>query len=176
VISELELNGHAIERVYERGRLVGLRLIEPEDTDTDARLADIGGLDGVDRGPLVHQLRLLRHRRQPRRRGNADLARVCVPLIISDDVDSRPTIREPDITGGSARRGLYVAATGHNPHVDADSGTHGHDAATPIPTSSPRECGSRLAALEDIIRSNAAAGRAKDLATLPELRPALERV
>ena len=36
VISELELNGHAIERVYEHGRLVGLRLIEPEDADTDA--------------------------------------------------------------------------------------------------------------------------------------------
>ena len=37
VISELELNGHAIERVYEHGRLVGLRLIEPEDADTYAR-------------------------------------------------------------------------------------------------------------------------------------------
>jgi hypothetical protein len=37
VISELELNGHAIERVYEHGRLVGLRLIEPQDADTDAR-------------------------------------------------------------------------------------------------------------------------------------------
>ena len=36
VISELELNGHAIERVYERGRLVGLRLIEPEDADIAA--------------------------------------------------------------------------------------------------------------------------------------------
>jgi hypothetical protein len=38
VISELELNGHAIERMYEHGRLVGLRhLIEPEDADTDAK-------------------------------------------------------------------------------------------------------------------------------------------
>jgi hypothetical protein len=37
VISELELNGHAIERVYERGRLVGLRLIESEDADTGTR-------------------------------------------------------------------------------------------------------------------------------------------
>ena len=36
MISELELNGHAIERVYEHGRLVGLRLIEPEDAYTDA--------------------------------------------------------------------------------------------------------------------------------------------
>jgi len=37
VISELELNGHAIERVYEHGRLVGLRLIEPEAVNTGAR-------------------------------------------------------------------------------------------------------------------------------------------
>jgi hypothetical protein len=34
VISELELNGHVVERVYEHGRLVGLRLIEPEEADT----------------------------------------------------------------------------------------------------------------------------------------------
>ncbi len=37
VISELELNGYAIERVYEHGRLVGLRLIEPQDGDAGAR-------------------------------------------------------------------------------------------------------------------------------------------
>jgi hypothetical protein len=37
VISELELNGHAIERVYEHGRLIGLRLIEPEEADAGAR-------------------------------------------------------------------------------------------------------------------------------------------
>jgi Helix-turn-helix domain len=37
VISELELNGHAIQRVYEDGRLVGLRLIEPQDADTGPR-------------------------------------------------------------------------------------------------------------------------------------------
>ena len=37
VISELELNGHAIERVYEHGRLVGLRLIEPGQADPRAR-------------------------------------------------------------------------------------------------------------------------------------------
>ena len=30
VISELELNGHVIERVREHGRLVGVRLVEPE--------------------------------------------------------------------------------------------------------------------------------------------------
>ena len=29
-----EFNLYAIERVYEHGRLVGLRLIEPEDADT----------------------------------------------------------------------------------------------------------------------------------------------
>ena len=50
VISELELNGHTIERVYEHGRLVGLRLIEPDDADTGVRhrrlvvpAASIGG-------------------------------------------------------------------------------------------------------------------------------------
>ena len=37
VISELELSGHVIERVYEHGRLVGLRLIEPEDASPDSR-------------------------------------------------------------------------------------------------------------------------------------------
>jgi hypothetical protein len=31
VISELELNGYSIERVHEGGRLVGVRLREPED-------------------------------------------------------------------------------------------------------------------------------------------------
>jgi hypothetical protein len=31
VISELELNGYAIERVHEHGRLVGVRLVERED-------------------------------------------------------------------------------------------------------------------------------------------------
>jgi hypothetical protein len=30
VVSELQLNGYAIDRVYERGRLVGVRLLEPE--------------------------------------------------------------------------------------------------------------------------------------------------
>ena len=30
VISELQLNGHVIERVHEHGRLLGVRLVEPE--------------------------------------------------------------------------------------------------------------------------------------------------
>lgn len=30
VVSELEANGYAIERVYDDGRLVGVRLLEPE--------------------------------------------------------------------------------------------------------------------------------------------------
>jgi hypothetical protein len=30
VVSELELNGFAIERVYDHGRLAGVRLIEPQ--------------------------------------------------------------------------------------------------------------------------------------------------
>ena len=34
VVSELELNGYAIERVYDHGRLVGVRLLHPEPRDT----------------------------------------------------------------------------------------------------------------------------------------------
>jgi len=34
VVSELELNGYAIERVYDHGRLVGVRLLHPEPPDT----------------------------------------------------------------------------------------------------------------------------------------------
>jgi hypothetical protein len=34
VVSELELNGQAIDRVYEHGRLVGVRLMEQESIDT----------------------------------------------------------------------------------------------------------------------------------------------
>jgi hypothetical protein len=30
VVSELQLNGYAINRAYDRGRLVGVRLLEPE--------------------------------------------------------------------------------------------------------------------------------------------------
>ena len=30
VVSELQLNGYAIDRVYERGRLAGVRLLKPE--------------------------------------------------------------------------------------------------------------------------------------------------
>ena len=30
VVSELELNGYAIERVYDHGRMVGVRLLQPE--------------------------------------------------------------------------------------------------------------------------------------------------
>lgn len=33
VLSELELNGYVIERVYDGGRLLGVRLLEPEDAD-----------------------------------------------------------------------------------------------------------------------------------------------
>jgi hypothetical protein len=36
VVSELELNGYAIERVYEQRRLVGVRLVDPELPDTPA--------------------------------------------------------------------------------------------------------------------------------------------
>ncbi len=34
VVSELELNGYAIERVYDHERLVGVRLLHPEPGDT----------------------------------------------------------------------------------------------------------------------------------------------
>ena len=36
VVSELQLNGYAIDRVYERGRLVGVRLLKPEPRDIPA--------------------------------------------------------------------------------------------------------------------------------------------
>ena len=34
VVSELELNGYAIERAYDHRRLVGVRLLHPEPRDT----------------------------------------------------------------------------------------------------------------------------------------------
>ena len=34
VVSELELNGYVIERVYDHGRLVGVRLLHPAPPDT----------------------------------------------------------------------------------------------------------------------------------------------
>lgn len=36
VVSELELNGYVIERVYDHGRLIGVRLLPPEPPDTPA--------------------------------------------------------------------------------------------------------------------------------------------
>jgi hypothetical protein len=36
VVSELELNGYAIDRVYEEGRLIGVRLLEPDRRETTA--------------------------------------------------------------------------------------------------------------------------------------------
>ena len=34
VVSELELNGYVIERVYDHGSLIGVRLLQPEPPDT----------------------------------------------------------------------------------------------------------------------------------------------
>jgi hypothetical protein len=34
VVSELKLNGYVIERVYDPGRLIGVRLLDPEPRDT----------------------------------------------------------------------------------------------------------------------------------------------
>jgi len=36
VVSELELNGYPTERVYDHGRLVGVRLLDSEPRDTPA--------------------------------------------------------------------------------------------------------------------------------------------
>jgi hypothetical protein len=36
VVCELELNGYVIERVHDRGRLVGVRLVQPEPPDKPA--------------------------------------------------------------------------------------------------------------------------------------------
>ncbi len=36
VLSELEINGYVIERVHQRGRLVGVRLIETDTPDAPA--------------------------------------------------------------------------------------------------------------------------------------------
>ncbi len=36
VVSELQLNGYAIDRVYDRGRLIGVRLLKPGPRDTPA--------------------------------------------------------------------------------------------------------------------------------------------
>ena len=34
VVTELELNGYLIERVYDHGRMVGVRLLQPEPPET----------------------------------------------------------------------------------------------------------------------------------------------
>ena len=39
VVSELELSGYVIERVYDHGRPLGVRLLEPEPPDTPAPAA-----------------------------------------------------------------------------------------------------------------------------------------
>jgi hypothetical protein len=36
VVSQLELNGYAIERVYDHGRLAGVRLLDPQPPDEPA--------------------------------------------------------------------------------------------------------------------------------------------
>jgi hypothetical protein len=36
VVSELELNGYVIERVYDHGRAIGVRLVQPEPPDAPA--------------------------------------------------------------------------------------------------------------------------------------------
>jgi hypothetical protein len=48
VISELELNGYPIERVHHHGRLVGVRLLDPEPRETP-------GAHRRRRGPWPHR-------------------------------------------------------------------------------------------------------------------------
>jgi hypothetical protein len=38
-VGELEMHGYAIERVYDQGRLVGVRLLHPEPRDTTVTIA-----------------------------------------------------------------------------------------------------------------------------------------
>ena len=45
VVSELELNGYVIERVYDHGRLIGVRLLQPEPPDTPAAAGGAGRTD-----------------------------------------------------------------------------------------------------------------------------------
>ena len=42
VVSELQLNGYTIDRVYDRGTLVGVRLLKPEPSTPAARLRSLG--------------------------------------------------------------------------------------------------------------------------------------
>ncbi len=48
VASELQLNGYAIERVYKRGRLVGVRLLEPEPRYPSPHTGVANGCGGSD--------------------------------------------------------------------------------------------------------------------------------
>ena len=45
VVSELELNGYEIERVYDHGRMVGVRLLQPEPPDAATGPAGAGRTD-----------------------------------------------------------------------------------------------------------------------------------
>ena len=102
VISELELlNRHAIERVHEHGRLVGLRLIEPEDADTGTRspplvvpAASIGGRGPATPGSFATPP-------QPPHRGHADPARASRR---ADHRRRRHHSRKPPANCSSARR------------------------------------------------------------------------
>ena len=45
VVTELELNGYVIERVYDHGRMVGVRLLQPEPPDTRTAHGGAGRTD-----------------------------------------------------------------------------------------------------------------------------------
>jgi len=47
-VSELQLNGYAIERAYERGRLVGVRLLKPDPPTHPPHTGAVYGCGGSD--------------------------------------------------------------------------------------------------------------------------------
>jgi hypothetical protein len=59
VVSELELNGYLIERVYDHARLIGVRLLHPEPGTHPTHPPDTGGAGRTDSQPQ-HTSRSLR--------------------------------------------------------------------------------------------------------------------
>ena len=61
VVSELELNGYVIERVYDHGRLIGVRLLQPEPPATPrlpaAAAAPIASRSTSSRSPRIARLK-----------------------------------------------------------------------------------------------------------------------
>ena len=62
VVSELELNGYVIERVYDHGRLIGARPLQPEPRTYPPHT---GGADGPGRALIARRGAQRDHRRLP---------------------------------------------------------------------------------------------------------------